>query len=591
TFLNGIDSEDKSRDLHLRTPVAQVLSMSKVFPATSSNYLTSSTRKTFTIWMKSLLFHGSGCTVFDSNGDVAYRIDNYGRNCSGEKLRVFGCWDGYLWSNTGCTEQPWFQVRKSCKFVRRNMKYHVTVGCDKAQVACYRLVGLAGKSALQIINSQERIVAEVNKKQTSSGILLGEDVLTLMVEPQMDTLLIMAIDSVYEELTRFSGVFMLEMAKVYPQTHTCSAYMTSKRESFTIWMKSLVFQGNGCTVFDSNGDIVYRVDNYDEKCSTEVYLMDLRGEVLFTIRRKILRPFGRWDGYKSRGFQVIKERPLFQATKCCQSLNGGVVCCVTLGSDKKSGYKIVKLGSKSILKIIDMECRLVAEVKQKQSSSGTLLGDDVLTLVVEPQMDHSLIMALVTMAKVHPCIPSPSSSSNERETFTLWMKSLVMNGNGYTVYDSNGKVVYRIDNYDSKCSNEVHLMDLRGRVLCTIVRKKLLRFGLWDGYTSDAPKAKNSKPWFQVRNNHFLRRDSAYDVTLEYDEAQSSKYIIEGSAGKPNFKITDREGRIIAEVKQKQSSSGVVLGADVLELTVEALVDHSFIMALVAVYGLISHKM
>ncbi|KAK3034589.1 hypothetical protein RJ639_033835 [Escallonia herrerae] len=188
--------------------------MSKVFPTTTSNYLTSSTRKTFTIWMKSLLFHGSGCTVFDSNGDIAYRIDNYGRYCGGEvcfmdlrgevlfsvkqkKLRVLGCWDGYLWSNTGCAEQPWFQVRRSCKFVRRNMKYHVTVGCDKAQASCYTLVGLAGKSALQIINSQEKIVAEVNQKQTSSGILLGEDVLTLMVEPQMDILLIMAIATVY----------------------------------------------------------------------------------------------------------------------------------------------------------------------------------------------------------------------------------------------------------------------------------------------------------------------------------------------------------------------------------------------------------
>ncbi|KAK3034590.1 hypothetical protein RJ639_033836 [Escallonia herrerae] len=179
------------------------------------------------------------------------------------------------------------------------------------------------------------------------------------------------------------------MAKVYPQTHTCSAYMTSKRESFTIWMKSLVFQGNGCTVFDSNLDIVYRVDNYDEKCSTEVNLMDLRGKVLFTIRRK--------DGYKARGFQVIKERPLFQATKCCQSLNGGAICHVTLGSDKTSGYKIVKLAGKSTLKIIDMECRLVAEVKEKQSSSGISLGDDVLTLVVEPQMDLSLVMALVTV--------------------------------------------------------------------------------------------------------------------------------------------------------------------------------------------------
>lgn len=80
------------------------------------------------------------------------------------------------------------------------------------------------------------------------------------------------------------------------------------------------------------------------------------------------------------------------------------------------------------------------------------------------------------MAKVYPSMPSSSSScscssSNETETFTIWMKSLVINGNGYTVYDSRGKVIYRIDNYDTKCSNEVYLMDLRGKVISTILRK------------------------------------------------------------------------------------------------------------------------
>lgn len=52
-------------------------------------------------------------------------------------------------------------------------------------------------------------------------------------------------------------------------------------------MKSLILSSNGCTVFDSNGQIVYRVDNYDHKCSDEVYLMDFRGQVLFTILKKV----------------------------------------------------------------------------------------------------------------------------------------------------------------------------------------------------------------------------------------------------------------------------------------------------------------
>lgn len=68
-----------------------------------------------------------------------------------------------------------------------------------------------------------------------------------------------------------------------------SNYVTSRRESFTLWMKSLVFHGKGCTVFDSNGKLVYRIDNYDGKSSCkEVDLLDIKGKVLFSLRQKVL---------------------------------------------------------------------------------------------------------------------------------------------------------------------------------------------------------------------------------------------------------------------------------------------------------------
>lgn len=83
------------------------------------------------------------------------------------------------------------------------------------------------------------------------------------------------------------------MIKVHPLaansavSSSSSNYVTSRREAFTVWMKSLVMQGNGCTVYNENGEIVYRIDNYDEKCGSEVYLMDLQGNLLFTILRKV----------------------------------------------------------------------------------------------------------------------------------------------------------------------------------------------------------------------------------------------------------------------------------------------------------------
>lgn len=84
------------------------------------------------------------------------------------------------------------------------------------------------------------------------------------------------------------------MVKIHPDLitsgtgeETISPYLTTEQETFTIWMKSLVFNTNGCTVFDSKGKIIYRVDNYNSKSCREVYLMDLSGHVLFTLRRQV----------------------------------------------------------------------------------------------------------------------------------------------------------------------------------------------------------------------------------------------------------------------------------------------------------------
>ena len=79
------------------------------------------------------------------------------------------------------------------------------------------------------------------------------------------------------------------MGKVHPQAlnsyTTCN--FTCKQETFTLWMKSLVLNGKGCTVFDSNGQIAYRVDNYNCKHRDEVHLMDQNGDILFTMLKKV----------------------------------------------------------------------------------------------------------------------------------------------------------------------------------------------------------------------------------------------------------------------------------------------------------------
>lgn len=183
-------------------------------------------------------------------------------------------------------------------------------------------------------------------------------------------------------------------------TTTCSSneYMTSKRETFTIWMKSLVMKGNGCTAFDENGEVVYRIDNYDDKHSNKVYLMDLRGKLLFSLCEKKMSVFPSCNGYQSN--DIGAKKPIFQVRKRCRINLGSKDCSykVTMGSDSNC-YRLEGLNGKSssAFSIRDNNGGVVAEAKRKQSSSGVVFGDDVLTLVVEPHIDHSFIMALVTV--------------------------------------------------------------------------------------------------------------------------------------------------------------------------------------------------
>ncbi|KAI8569458.1 hypothetical protein RHMOL_Rhmol02G0281000 [Rhododendron molle] len=65
---------------------------------------------------------------------------------------------------------------------------------------------------------------------------------------------------------------------------------------------------------------------------------------------------------------------------------------VTISRDRLEGATINEI----LFRLSKKDLGFV-QVKQKQLSSGVILGDDVLTMVVEPQIDHSLVMALVTV--------------------------------------------------------------------------------------------------------------------------------------------------------------------------------------------------
>ncbi|KAL7111674.1 hypothetical protein ACP275_05G104500 [Erythranthe tilingii] len=200
-------------------------------------------------------------------------------------------------------------------------------------------------------------------------------------------------------------------SKVYPSliNKPCSIInpsLTRRRETFTMWMKSLVFHGNGCTVFNSRGEVAFRVDNYQQKCCTKVFLMDSYGNVLFSLNRKKMGIFGCWEGFKwIESERRNEKRPYFQVRRKSNFFSKNISCKVTInGFDDENNsitscYLMSGFEGKSTLKIFDFSDRrlLLAEAMQKQSIEGISLGDDVLALMVEPHADQSLVMALVTV--------------------------------------------------------------------------------------------------------------------------------------------------------------------------------------------------
>ncbi|GLJ51327.1 hypothetical protein SUGI_1091400 [Cryptomeria japonica] len=110
------------------------------------------------------------------------------------------------------------------------------------------------------------------------------------------------------------------MPQVHPLSsisspHVCidQKFCSSSSTHFTVWRKSLLFNGKGFTVFDSLGDLVFRVDNYASNVKNEVLLMDDEGQLLLTMRRKKWSFRKRWEAF--RGDPVESDKPIFSLAK------------------------------------------------------------------------------------------------------------------------------------------------------------------------------------------------------------------------------------------------------------------------------------
>ncbi|KAL6649916.1 hypothetical protein ACP70R_014140 [Stipagrostis hirtigluma subsp. patula] len=187
-------------------------------------------------------------------------------------------------------------------------------------------------------------------------------------------------------------------------TRTMAKHGGEKREVFTIWMKSLVLNGRGCTVYDSAGSIVYRVDNYGARRAADVCLMDLAGNVVLQILKKKLGFGRRWEGYRWSEHEQEpaaaprrRRRPWFKVDRLWAWRGPSCCACELGGGGGAVRYRVDgRVAPARAARIVDGATGLaVAEVKRKTTAAGLALGDDVLTLAVDPGVDRAIIMGLV----------------------------------------------------------------------------------------------------------------------------------------------------------------------------------------------------
>ncbi|KAF8031337.1 hypothetical protein BT93_D0505 [Corymbia citriodora subsp. variegata] len=182
--------------------------------------------------------------------------------------------------------------------------------------------------------------------------------------------------------------------------------------SFTVWRKSLLIDCNGFTVFDSRGDMVYRVDSYGRR-PREVVLMDHAGKSVLTLRRlkKLLARLDDWlvyegevgdNGPSYKSGKLSRKKPICFVRRRLGVLHAAskaiaYVCHAT--PRKQREYVIEGSYVNRSCKVLEVSSReVVAEIKRKEASpSGGSFGTEVFVLIVRPGFDCGFAMALVLL--------------------------------------------------------------------------------------------------------------------------------------------------------------------------------------------------
>ncbi|KAI4329343.1 hypothetical protein L6164_021617 [Bauhinia variegata] len=171
----------------------------------------------------------------------------------------------------------------------------------------------------------------------------------------------------------------------------------------------------------------------------------------------------------------------------------------------------------------------------------------------------------------------------EETHLTVLKTSLFFAGDGFTVYDCKGQLVFRVDSYgpDTRDKDEVVLMDPNGRCLLTVRRKRPSLHQRWEGFKGE--RVDGDKPIFSVKRSSIIGRSRA-SVAVEMYDKPGEEYLIEGSFSQRCCTVFNATKESVAEIRRKvDPTTSVMLGKEVFSLCVKAGFDGAFAMGLVLV--------
>ncbi|PKU70241.1 Protein LURP-one-related 8 [Dendrobium catenatum] len=191
---------------------------------------------------------------------------------------------------------------------------------------------------------------------------------------------------------------------------------------------------------------------------------------------------------------------------------------------------------------------------------------------------------------------------NTAESWTVWKKSSMafVGSDGFSIFDGNGKLAFRVDNYSRRNKylvGELLLTDVDGRPLLALKPQILSLHDQWNGYSITASF---KTLIFTMKQRSILKnRDDDVEIFLHKsrgDKAGSKSmeeadYRIQGCFQKRSCKIWGRSGKLVAWISRKMVSPLVILDDDVFRL-IMAPGNHQceLIMAFIVIMDRICRK-